>query len=133
MGRSERNEYFERLVAMRDGYGASADDRAAVLAVDDAVRYAEAVMTAVEHDDEPWHAEIEETAAYEAREARESASLREGRHAGDVPHLPRFASDLWPWPIRSLRSPRSARSARLARLFDRHESSFGRSDGIENG
>jgi hypothetical protein len=53
MGWSERHTFFERIVAMRDDYAAHTD-RAGVLSVADAILYAEAVMTAVELDVEPW-------------------------------------------------------------------------------
>ena len=99
MGQSERHAFFERIVAMRDGYRASPDDGRAVLSISDAIRYGEAIMTAVELDAEldaePW--------------------LREPDHvdvdvAGAGPNHPghprRFASDLWPRPIPSSRSLR---------------------------
>jgi len=88
MSRPERTAYFEQLVALRDGYGAAADDRRAVLSIADAVRYAEAIMTAVELDAEPWVAEPD------------AVPDRSGEHGH--PHGPRFASDLWPWPTRRL-------------------------------
>jgi hypothetical protein len=93
MSRSERTAYFERLVALRDGYGAATDDRRAVLSIADAVRYAEAIMTAVELDAEPWVAEPDD--------AVPDRSDERGH-----PHGPRFASDLWPWPTRRLRTAR---------------------------
>lgn len=91
MSRSERTAYFERLVALRAGYGAAADDRHAVLSIADAVRYAEAIMTAVELDAEPWVAGPDD-----------AAPDRRGERGH--PHGPRFASDLWPWPTRRLRA-----------------------------
>jgi len=50
MGRSERREYFERLCILRDRYGTDPDDRRGILSIEDAMLYAEAVMTAL---DEP--------------------------------------------------------------------------------
>ena len=57
MSRSERHAFFERIAAMRDGYLASPDDQRWVLSISDAIRYGEAIMTAVELDAEPWLAE----------------------------------------------------------------------------
>ena len=53
MSRSDRDTFFERLLQLRSGYGTAADDQTPVLAIDDAIRYAKAVMTAVELDVEP--------------------------------------------------------------------------------
>ena len=96
MGRSERDAYFERLVAMRERYAESDDDRGVALSIDDAIRYAEAIMTAVDLDAEPWMAAL-------------NHSFVDG--AGDEPGLPppgpRFASDLWPWPSRPIPDDRS--------------------------
>jgi hypothetical protein len=92
MARSERDAFFERLVAMRDGYGADDADRGSALSIGDAIRYADAIMAAVELDAEPWVAEPDH-------------AFVDG--AGDepgLPHGPRFASDLWPWPIRRSRT-----------------------------
>jgi len=91
MSRSERDAFFERLVAMRDGYGVDDADRGSALSIGDAIRYAEAIMTAVELDAEPWVAE--------PRGFVQGAGDEPGR-----PHGPRFASDLWPWPIRRPRT-----------------------------
>src|SRR6185369_5924355 len=44
---------------LRSRYGASADDREPVLAIGDAIRYDEAVMTATELEIEPWPAELD--------------------------------------------------------------------------
>jgi hypothetical protein len=88
MSWTERQAYFERLVAMRDWYAGSCDDRVAVLSIDDAIRYAEAIMTAIELDAEPWLAEVGGTPRSRARS----------------PRLSRFASDLLPWQTRSSRS-----------------------------
>jgi hypothetical protein len=93
MGRSERDAFFERLVAMRDGYAVGVDDRASVLSVADAIRYTEAILVAIELDAEPWVAEPEHTFVDGA-----------GDEPGLPPYGPRFASDLWPWPTRPSRS-----------------------------
>jgi hypothetical protein len=62
MSRYERRQYFEALCQMKDGYAnRSADDRRSALSVEDAIIYAEAVMAALEVDDEM--ALIEEEAA----------------------------------------------------------------------
>jgi hypothetical protein len=92
MARSEHNAFFERLVAMRDGYGSGDADRGSALSIGDAIRYAEAIMTAVELDAEPWVAEPD-------RPFVDGAGDEPG-----LPHGPRFASDLWPWPIRRFRA-----------------------------
>jgi hypothetical protein len=53
MGRYERKRYFDRLCEMRDAYGSSPDDTRGTISIDDAIVYAEAVMTAlIEHDRE---------------------------------------------------------------------------------
>ena len=96
MGRAERREYFERLIAMRDGYAGSGDDRRAVLSVDDAIRYVEAILTAVESETEPWLDATDEASADGA-----------GGSVSETPRSrrpPGFASDLWPWPTRSRRA-----------------------------
>jgi hypothetical protein len=90
MSWTERQAYFERLVTMRDRYAESDDDRLPVLSIGDAIRYTEAIMTAIELDAEPWLAN--------------NASDGPGRGPAHSPRLPRFASDLWPWPTRSSRS-----------------------------
>ena len=95
MGRSERHAFFERIVAMRDGYLASPDGHRAVLSIADAIRYGEAIMTAVELDAGPWLAEPGQVNVESAGDGPD--------HPG---HVRRFASDLWPWPIRSSRSLR---------------------------
>ena len=82
-GWSERHAFFERLVAMRDGYGASSDDRDVVLSIADAVRYAEAILTAIEFDIDPWLAELDEAYGGEASDGTVHPSRRR-----------RFASDL---------------------------------------
>lgn len=85
MDRPERSEFFERLVAMRDGYPGDGDDRGSALSIDDAIRYVDAILTAIEVDTEPWVPEPDH-------------AFVDG--AGDEPGLPppgpRFASDLWP-------------------------------------
>jgi hypothetical protein len=91
---SERHAFFERLVALRDGYAASTDDRVAVLSIADAIRYAEAILTAIEVDIEPWLAELDETFSDQPRDG----SIRPSRGQ-------RFASDLLSGPRRSSRSP----------------------------
>jgi hypothetical protein len=50
---SERHEFFERLLVLRALDRASDVDRQPVISVADAIRYAEAVLTAVELDREP--------------------------------------------------------------------------------
>jgi hypothetical protein len=65
-GRSDRHAFFERIVALRDGYALSEDDRDGVLSIADAIRYSEAVLTAVELDIEPWLAEPDECFAADA-------------------------------------------------------------------
>ncbi len=82
---------------MRDGYVASDDDRVAVLSIADAIRYTEAIMTAVELDAESWRAEADETGAHDTADPSDGGPARS-------PRLTRFASDLWPWPTRSSRS-----------------------------
>jgi hypothetical protein len=96
MGWSERHALFERLLVMRDGYPTS-DDRTGVLSIADAIRYGEAVMTAVELDIEPWLAELDDAFADEA----ENPAPRLTRQR-------RFASDLWPWPSPSTLWPSAA-------------------------
>ncbi len=102
MGWSERHDFFERLIAMRDDYAASADDRVAVLSMADAVRYAEAILTAVEIDVEPWLVELDEalveepaTAADPSDPASASSPPRSTERASPWPW---FATELWPWP-----------------------------------
>jgi hypothetical protein len=93
MDRPERTEFFERLVALRDGYPGDGDDRGSALSIDDAVRYVHAILTAIETDAEPWIPEPDH-------------AFVDG--AGDEPGLPppgpRFASDLWPRPTRRSRT-----------------------------
>jgi hypothetical protein len=96
MGWSERHALFERLLAMRDRYPIS-DDRTSVLSIADAIRYGEAVMTAVELDVEPWLAELDQ--AFADEDAGPPARLTRQR---------RFASDLWPWPSPSTLWPSGA-------------------------
>ena len=51
MSRYERRQFFEALCTMREGYAnRSDDDRRSALSVDDAIIYAEAVLTALEAD-----------------------------------------------------------------------------------
>jgi hypothetical protein len=90
---SEPHAFFERLVALRDGYAASADDRASVLSVADAIRYAEAILTAIELDIEPWLAELDKAFSTE----RPAGPIHPSRGR-------RFASDLLSGPRRSSRS-----------------------------
>jgi hypothetical protein len=89
MDRPGRSEFFERLVAMRDGYPGEGDDRGSALSIADAIRYVDAILTAIEIDTEPWVPEPDH-------------AFVDG--AGDEPGLPppgpRFASDLWPGPTR---------------------------------
>lgn len=92
MGRSDNSAFLERLIVLRGEYRSSADERHGVLATRDAIAYAEAVMTAVELDVEPWLAELEASLVELCRDVeREPRSPRLGL---------RFASDLWPRPLR---------------------------------
>jgi hypothetical protein len=93
MGWSERQSWFERLLALRAGYPQS-DDRTGVLSVADAIRYVEAVMSAAELDDEPWQANLDEADPG----ARQEPAI-------DLSREHRFASDLWPWPNPSTLGP----------------------------
>ena len=90
---SERLAFFERLVALRDGYAASTDDRTVVLSIADAIRYAEAILTAIDIDIEPWLAELDE--AFSAEPPDGPIHPSRGR---------RFASDLLSGPHLSTRS-----------------------------
>jgi hypothetical protein len=95
MGRSERHAFFERIVALRDGYLATPDDRRTVLSIADAIRYGEAIVTAIELDAEPWLPEPDQV------------NIKvPGAGPDHLGHPRRFASDLWPRPIRSSRSLR---------------------------
>ena len=95
MGRSDRHAFFERIVAMRDGYLASPDGYRSVISIADAIRCGDAIMTADELDAEPWVPEPDQVNVDVA-----GAGLD---HPG---HPRRFASDLWPRPVRSSRSLR---------------------------
>ena len=87
MSGTGRQVDFERLIAMRDGYARADDDRVAVLSIDDAIRYTEAIMTAVELDAEPWTAAMDEASAKGAGDRPAGRPVRS-------PRLTRFASDL---------------------------------------
>jgi hypothetical protein len=53
MSRYERTQYFEALVALRLMYAARTDyDRISVISIEDAIAYSEAVMTALEIEDD---------------------------------------------------------------------------------
>jgi hypothetical protein len=53
MSRYERRQFFEALCMMREGYtNRSDDDRRSALSVGDAIIYADAVMTALEADND---------------------------------------------------------------------------------
>jgi hypothetical protein len=82
-GWSKRHAFFERMIALRDGYALSDDDRVGVLSIADAIRYAEAILTAVELDIEPWLAEPDECFA----DAPNDGTVHPSRGR-------RFASDL---------------------------------------
>ena len=97
MSGTGRQVDFERLIAMRDGYARADDDRVAVLSIDDAIRYTEAIITAVELDAEPWTAAMDEASAKDAGDRPAGRPVRS-------PRLTRFASDLLPWQTRSSRS-----------------------------
>ena len=51
MGRYERKLYFDRLCEMRGAYGTSPDDTRTTISIEDAIIYAEAVLTALEEHD----------------------------------------------------------------------------------
>lgn len=90
MGWTERQAFFERIVAMRDSYLTSADDRRGVLSIADAIRYAETVMAAIELDIDPWLAQLDEAFGNDAIHGR----------WGPLPGH-RSASDRLPLPTRS--------------------------------
>jgi hypothetical protein len=49
MSRYERNQFFDAIYRLREGYSSSSsDDRRVTLSIDDAILYAEAVMGALE-------------------------------------------------------------------------------------
>ena len=53
MSRYERTQYFEALVALRLTFEARSDyDRLSVISIEDAIAYSEAVMTALEIEDD---------------------------------------------------------------------------------
>jgi hypothetical protein len=53
MSRYERTQYFEALVALRLTYEARSDyDRVSVISIEDAIAYSEAVMAALEIEDD---------------------------------------------------------------------------------
>jgi hypothetical protein len=91
MDRTERHEFLEQLIAMRDGYRAVGAEQHGVLSIADAVLYAEAVMAAVASDVEPWLVELagsyfdgtsDDSAAGTTRRTRPTRPEPEG----------------WPWP-----------------------------------
>lgn len=63
MSRFDRNIWFERLVALRDGYGQWIDDTESVISIADVIAYAEAVLAARELADEALPVDADETAA----------------------------------------------------------------------
>ena len=72
MSRYERHQYFESLCEMRAAYGARPmDDRQGTLLVEDAIRYGDAVMLALEFED----AEIDEAIADSAAAERAETSI----------------------------------------------------------
>lgn len=92
MSRFDRSIWFERLVALRDGYGQWADDTESVISIADVIAYADAVMAAAELADEPGLGEAGETATaswpdgtpVETRDAHRSVSgSRPGSAARD--------------------------------------------------
>ena len=73
MTRFERSAYFEQLVVLREQHALSTD-RVSVLSVADAIRYVEAVMTAIALDEEPWQLEPElEPATADVKSAIDAA------------------------------------------------------------
>ena len=69
MSRYERNQFFDEIYRLREGYAsASAVDRRVVLSIDDAILYAEAVMGALE-------IEREESVAASVTAAAEGATI----------------------------------------------------------
>jgi hypothetical protein len=95
MTRSERDAFFERLVALRRGYGARLDDRRVVLSIEDAILYAEAVMMAVAVDDE-------EAWPVDASAAHDAGPAPAGRPAVRPARAP---NDPWPWASRWFGGP----------------------------
>jgi hypothetical protein len=99
MTTNERDGYFERLVSMRMSYALHDDDSRAVLSIDDAVGYVDAVMTAIALEEEP---EMEivraaqlpddaaSTIATDATATRPEDEIRDGARAERVARLARF-------------------------------------------
>jgi hypothetical protein len=96
MSPSERRTYFERLCSLRDGYAASAVDRRGVLSLDDAMLYAEALMTAL--DEPAW--DESGIVEFDGSTSRTHRIRRPDSPFGPRP-VGRWASDAGGWrPIR---------------------------------
>ena len=53
MSRYERAQFFESLLELREAYAVRSDfDRRSVISIEDAIAYSEAVMTALEIEDD---------------------------------------------------------------------------------
>jgi hypothetical protein len=87
MGRIERNTWFERLLELQAGYGLWTDDTEAVLSIDDAIVYAEAVLTAAS-DEEAWQAEMDDALAADGETLTDVQTGSAARDGADEP--PRF-------------------------------------------
>jgi hypothetical protein len=105
MSRSERNVFFERLIALRVGYGRDADDTSGVLPIEDAIAYVDAVMTAIQVE-EDLEMTIVAAAGAAAREPGASDARRPAE--GSAPPFASAPPDV----------QRAERIARLARFFD---------------
>jgi hypothetical protein len=106
MGWSERHDDFERLIALRDGYAARVDEHVAVLSMADAMRYAEAILTAVEIDVEPWLVELDEAFGDEPSAAGDASAATAPSSIERPTPWPWFATELWPWPSPGAESAR---------------------------
>ncbi len=70
MSKYERSQHFEALVRLRLAHAqASDDDRRSVLSIDDAITYAEAVMSALAAEDALAEMEAETNAVEQASSA----------------------------------------------------------------
>ena len=96
MSRYERNLYFERLVAMRVTYAQRDDDIRGVLPIEDAIDYAEAVLTAWELENELEMAIVADAGAVAASGRTTAAAdrTREEKRAERVARLTRFFDPL---------------------------------------
>jgi hypothetical protein len=105
MNRFERNALFERLVELRAGYGAWAQDTEAVLSIADAITYAEAVLSAAAADDEAWPEDGEDATPTAPIHGLPETAVADAR--ADHPSGPasRDATDGRPRPGRFFRFP----------------------------